>query len=39
MAGPSSARLPLSAGFTIRGDSVTLATRTVHLTQSDVVHS
>jgi beta-glucosidase len=39
MAGPSSARLPLSAGFTISGDSVTLATRTVHLTQSDVVHS
>jgi beta-glucosidase len=39
MAGPSSARLPLSTTFTITGETVTLDSRTVHLTQSNIVHS
>jgi beta-glucosidase len=39
MAGPSSARLPLSTTFTITGETVTLASRTVHLTRSNIVYS
>jgi beta-glucosidase-like glycosyl hydrolase len=39
MAGPSSARLPLSATFAITGEPVTLASRTTHLTRSSIVYS
>ena len=39
MAGPSSARLPLTTTFTITGDLVTLASRTVHLTTSSIAYS
>ncbi len=39
MAGPSSARLPLRATFTITGGPVTLASRTVHLTPSSISYS
>ena len=39
MAGPSSAVLPLTDVFTIVGDPVMLASRTIHLTRSSVVYS
>ena len=39
MAGPSSARLPLTTTFTITGEPITLASRTVHLTRSSIVYS
>ena len=39
MAGPSSVDLPLTISFTITGELVTLATRTVHSTPSRIVYS
>jgi beta-glucosidase len=38
MAGPSSANLPLTTSFTITGEPLTLASRTVHLTRSSVAY-
>ena len=39
MAGPSSATLPLSTAFTISGEIAMLASRTVHLTRSNITYS
>jgi hypothetical protein len=39
LAGPSSANLPLTTTFTITGDPVILASRTVHLTSSSIAYS
>jgi len=39
MAGPSSARLPLTTTFAITGEPITLTSRTVHLTRSSIVYA